>query len=403
MINRFEFLEDMLQRLDKVAFSHSEAQPPAIRTEPETSKAEDDAVTYDRGERFCEKVKGNGKHDPAEPALTSPENLKTTAVTQAPLARSAQKLEPGGEHSVSYPDGIGDSDEKSLTASAEVNSLQEEAIQECRRRLAVLVDEVTEEAGRRLRHLADQTSVSFLGDAETSLQKSANSIANKALQLLQHEIQTAMRQCSSAPETGMKPIATGKDVGQAGSVKPGNGFISRETVRRENEDVERELVTAVEAIRIRSNTSSGSSEARAQAPLQPFEEKALKQIAASLQETLGNLAERKIEPLRESPKRLGLQEPTYSDTRRQPEATIEEPPVPTSSGSGTEDSAPAPSDRGRIRHTTQYLASVIARAYMDSKERERAREASGPSDEQSASQPKKSTGKQLNWRILGLG
>jgi hypothetical protein len=401
MINRFELLEDMLQRLDKVAFSHSEAQPPAIRTEPETSKAEDDAGTHDRGESFCEKVKGNGEHDPAEPALTSPENLKAAAVTQAPLARSAQKWEPGGKHSVSYPNGIGGSDEKSLTASAEVNSLQEEAIQECRRRLAVLVDEVTEEAGRRLRHMADQTSVSFLADAETSLQKSANSIANKALQLLQHEIQTAMRQCSSAPETGMEPIATGRDVGQAGSVKPGTGFISCENVRRESEDVERELVTAVEAIRIRSNTSSGSREARP--PLQPFEEKALKQVAASLQETLGKLAERKIEPLRESPQRLGRQELTYSDTRRQPEATIEEPPVPTSSGSGTEDSAPAPGDRGRIRHTTQYLASVIARAYMDSKERERAREASGPSDEQSASQPKKSTGKQLNWRILGLG
>ncbi|HEV2419855.1 MAG TPA: hypothetical protein VGX94_18815 [Terriglobia bacterium] len=155
MTNRFDFLEERLNKLENLALA--EEQRPVIHGEPGTGNT----------------------------GTETPEGQNRGSLSISNDTRTALRVDP---------------------------------IQEAQERLAMLAEEAISDVRRRLKGLADEMLVGFMADIERALQKCAGVMASQAIRLLEEEIKMTTRHSLQAglvelatlkprPERG--PAATG--------------------------------------------------------------------------------------------------------------------------------------------------------------------------------------------------
>lgn len=169
--------------------------------------------------------------------------------------------------------------------------------QECQERLGLLAEEAINDVRRRLKSLADEMLARFMADIERALQKSAGVMASQAIRLLEEEIKMTTRHSLQAglaelavlkprPERGPAPTGTAATGGDAADCHP------------PNERAGGELSTAAEALQTNSAAMFTRFDARLQATLQAFEENTAQQLAENFQKAVRELLARELESLR---------------------------------------------------------------------------------------------------------
>ncbi|HEV2499731.1 MAG TPA: hypothetical protein VGY31_09160 [Terriglobia bacterium] len=130
MTNRFDFLEERLNKLESLALA--EERRPVIHVEPDT---------------------GNARTE-------TPEGQNRGSLSISNDKRTTLRVDP---------------------------------IQEAQERLAMLAEEAISDVRRRLKGLADEMLVRFITDIEKALQKSAGVMASHAIRLLEEEVKMTIR------------------------------------------------------------------------------------------------------------------------------------------------------------------------------------------------------------------
>ncbi|MGH9400514.1 MAG: hypothetical protein ACRD2P_00220 [Terriglobia bacterium] len=373
LTNRFDFLEQRLQRLENTALLGPETQKIAAQTELETGEAECETSVSDGPGHYCGE-ESERPRDQVGPALISSEEYAGTPGTRPFAAVSPQPKASGGAGTRSSLTHIANADESRIMSDAKLGVLQISVIRDCRERLTALVEEAVDGAAHRLRGMADQTIFCFMADIEKALQKSAGVIASQTIALLEQEIQIATRHSFYAGLAGMKSNSV-ISVAETGRAHPGKVVVSSQDGRRSWEEAERELSTAVEAIQSSSAALLANLDTRLHATLQAFEENTAKQLAANFQKTARELMEREIESLRKP----------YGNLDQQ---ALEAGTTPRSPGAATERSALQPATRSGV---------PAAASTMDSKV-----QAADPLNCEIAQKQRKPRKKESTWRILGL-
>ncbi len=379
LTHRFEFLEEQLKRLDKVGFSLSEAPPstaqlaPGASTNDDVTAASPDA-SWSYGSEGSELPNERNRRQEAtltateacSAALALPQTTSSGQVTghgrAGPFSRLARLAKTQGNSSV---------------VSANCDDRHRATIQECREEVTMLVEEAVGGAERQLRRIVEQIVVRFRADVERALQKSAVVIASRAVLSLEQEIQIATQRSLCAGPAPMKSNAAG-GTAEASPCEHNKGIILSPGLYLEIEQAERELSTAVDAVRGNSTALLTSLDACLQATLRAFEESTAKQLAVSFQKTVRERLEWELEELRKHDGAPNRQDVAYKDAPHRPNR--EQSPVYPTVGPST----------------PTFVAAG------DPKPDKNSSNASGHIESKSVQEARRPRKRQPTWRILGL-
>lgn len=232
---------------------------------------------------------------------------KLESVALAEGQRPVIQSEPNIENAGRETSGRQNRDSMSISNDQRL-ALRADVVQQGQERLAVLADEAISDVRRRLKGLADEMLVRFMADIEKALQKSAGVIASQAIRLLEEEIKVTTRHSLQAGLAELAALKSkpypDRGVAATGPVVPGGEAADSHS---QNDPARGELSTAAEAFQTNSAAMFTRFDARLQATLQAFEENTARQLAANFQKTARELLARELESLRTLDGRAGNQ------------------------------------------------------------------------------------------------